>query len=232
MSNNRFLQSKEQNKSNRFNFLDSEEPNKKSLIKNKKNNQLYDSFNNSFTKKVYSRNNDKKQRKQTETHISQKDNNHFRETPTTPEFSISDELFPSLTPLITTSQNNVTNFKDALNQNNEIIVEEDITLRPGWVQISKVNNKIIINQANIGPYDIKRQQIQELHQDPNYIMNQLICSSQKNWLKHKTIYDKIYGEGAYDDLHYLSPMYDSDTDYNTDEDDSLSDDNIDELADY
>ena len=233
MSNNPFLQSKEQNKSNRFNFLDSEEPNKKPLIKDKKNSHQYDSSNNSFTKKVNPIDNDRKPR---EKHVSQKENNHFKEIPTSrpefsmTEFSISDELFPSLAPITTTSQNKVTNFKDALNQQNEIIFKEDITLRPGWVQISKVNNKVVINQANNGPYDIKMQKNQDLQEDSNYIMNKIMSVLHKNWLKHRAIYDNIHGEGAYDDLHYSSPVYDSD--YDSDENDSLDDNSNYEIEDY
>ena len=70
--------------------------------------------------------------------------------------------------------------------------------------------------------------MQKLQEDPNYIMNEIMYITHKIWLKHKTIYDNIHGEGAYDDLHYLSPVYDSD--YDTDCD-SQTEDDIDELED-
>ena len=229
MSNNPFLQSKKQNNFDRFNFLDSEEPNKKSYIKDKKNNYPYSSSNNNSFTKSSAKNNERKQIEHTTNN-----KNHFREITTIPttEFTITDELFPLLTPIVAPSKNKITNFKDALNQHNEHIVDEDITLRPGWVQISKINNKIVINQANIGPYDIKMQQMQQLQQlqeDPNYIMNQIMSLTHNIWLKHKTIYDNIHGEGAYDDLYYLPPVYDSD--YDTDCDSQFEDD-IDESEDY
>ena len=232
MSNNRFLQSKEPHKSNRFNFLDSEEPNKKLHIKDKdkKNNHQYDSFNNSFTKPSSkdkytnnNRHNERKNDRNQREYPPKNSNNQFREetiAPTT-EFTVSDELFPSLNPIIVPSNNISTNFKDALNHETEIGVTEDITLRSGWIQISKVDNKTVINQANIGPYDIKMQQIQELQEDPNYIMNRIINVMQKKWIKYKIDYNNIYGEGAYDDLHYLSPVYDSE--YDSDENNSVSD---------
>ena len=55
MSNNTFLQSKKQNNSNRFNILDSEEPNKKPYIKDKKPYQQYESSNNSFNKPSFNK---------------------------------------------------------------------------------------------------------------------------------------------------------------------------------
>ena len=229
MSNNPFLQSKEQ--SNRFHFLDSEKPKKELPVKDKKNSYKYESSNNSFTKLESTKPASNKPTKSSNPRPNSKDDfkkethvNHFREiaqTTESNEFIVTDELFPSLTPISTTSKNNSTNFKDALNQQNEIIVKEDITLKPGWVQISRVNNKTVISQEKPGPYDIKMQQIQTLQEDPKYIMNKTIESMQTIWLKYKINYDNIYGEGAYDDLHYLSPVYDLDDD--SDEYDSLSD---------
>jgi hypothetical protein len=233
MSNNRFLQSKEPNKSNRFDFLDSEEPNNKTRNKekDKKNSHQYESSNNCFTKSSSKDNhalNDKQSDKHKREHRP-RNSNHFKEVPiaTPTEFIISDESFPSLNPIIEPSKNNSSNFKDALNQHNEIVVTEDITLGPGWIQIHKVNNHIVIKQANISPYDIKMQQIKELQEDPNYIMDRVITTMEKNWIKYKIEYDNIHGEGAYDDLHYLSPSYDSE--YDTDEYDSLSEDNSDDF---
>ena len=252
MSNNTFLQSKKQNNSNRFNILDSEEPNKKPYIKDKKPYQQYESSNNSFNKPSFNKpsfnkpsfnkppskdnhtynntNNDRNNTRNKKEFPAKTTNNHFKETPITPEFNMSNELFPSLTTIVTTSKNNDTNFKDALNQQSELPIAENITLRPGWIQITKINCQIIINQTNISPYDIKMQEIQELQEDPNYIMTQFINIMQKNWLKHKTNYDNIYGEDAYDDLHYLPTVYDSE--YDTDENESLSDIDIDILTDY
>lgn len=158
-------------------------------------------------------------------------NNYFRKMVQTSQpdaFTITDELFPSLTPISTLSKDNSTDFKNALKHQNTTIVTEDITLKPGWIQISRENNQIIINQEKLGPYEIKMQNIQMLHEDPNYIMNKAIDSMEKNWLKYKINYDNIYGEGAYDDLHYLSPVYDSD--YDSDECESLSEN--DNLTDY
>lgn len=225
MSNNPFLQPKEQSKSNRFNFFHSEESNKNLPIKDKKNTYQYESSNNSFIKASSKKSNIDVNKKE--------QNNHFRETNQivkTNEFTIIDELFPSLIPILTVSKNNSSNFKDALNQKNENIIVDDITLKPGWVQISKVKGKIITNQAKPSPYDIKMKQIEELYKDTNYIMNQIVNTMQANWLKYKTNYDNINGEGSYDDLYYLPPVYDSD--YDTDESESLSDDNIDDFEDY
>lgn len=246
MSNNPFLRTKEQSKSNRFDFLDSEESNKNLSIKDKKHNYQYEISNNSFIKSSSSNksssfnksssnnssSNNFSSNKSNIVYHKKEQNNHFRETTPivkTGEFIINEELFPSLTPIVTSSKNNSTNFKDALNQKNEITIVNDISLKPGWVQISKVNDKIIINQAKPSPYDIKMKQIEELYKDTNYIMNQIVNTMQANWLKYKTNYDNINGEGSYDDLYYLPPVYDSD--YDTDECESLSDDNIDDFED-
>ena len=228
MNNNPFLQSKQESK--RFRFLDSEKSDQKISVKDKKNSYNYESSNNSFTKTSSTKTSSTKT-SSTKTSYNKHDynpkpnskdeykkemsTNHFREIVQTTQpndFIITDELFPSLTPISTTYKNNPTNFKDALKHQNTTIVNEDITLKPGWVQISRVNNKTVISQEKPCPYDIKMQQMQTLQKDPNYIMNKTIESMQTIWLKYKINYDNIYGEGAYDDLHYLSPVYDSDDD--------------------
>ena len=222
MSNNRFLQSKEQHKSNRFNFLDSEEPNKNLHNKDKDKNNSFtkpsSKDNSAYNNERYSERNPKK-------YPPRNSNNQFREAKIAPiiEFTVSDELFPLLNHTVTPSKNTSTNFKDALNHQTEIGITENITLRPGWVQISKIDNNIVIDQANIGAYDIKMQKIQELQEDPNYIMKRVVAIMQKKWIKYRIDYDNIYGEGAYNELHYLSPVYGSE--YDTDDNESLSDSN-------
>jgi hypothetical protein len=226
MSSNPFLQS------NRFHLLDSENTNKQLPVKDNKNNYKYESSNNSFNKPSsnqsssnQSSSNQSSSRPISKDNYRKDKNNHFKDLTSKVkpiEFTITDALFPTLTPILISSNDNFTNFKDALNHQAESIVIEDITLSPGWIQISKVDNKSIISQDKLGPYDYKMQELQtlqELQEDPNYIMNKAIISMQRIWLKYKTNYDNIYGEGAYDDLHYSYSVYN----YESDESDELYD---------
>ena len=191
MSNNPFLSSREHNKSsNRFSALVTSTDN---LYNDIKKDKKYATINNSFTK---SNNFERKQNK------SVKDNSFV---PKTDLIIISEEAFPSLASNNNQIDTNTINFKDVLNHSKEKIVKEDNTLKPGWIEISKINGTINIID-NSCP-----EKVADLH----FLMRKTISQMQKKWVNSKTIYDDIYGEEAFDNLHYLSPVYDSD--YDSDE---------------
>lgn len=199
MNNNPFLQ-----QTNRFSFIDSENINKKNT-KDKKNKTKYESSNNSFTKPTEHHNKHTDNKQQTNqfkntTHNIKKHND---------EFTITEELFPSLTTIHpnTVTQNNK-DFKEALYQTPTETNNNNNTLQPGWIQIYKVNNKITTI------YNPNSKQNEPPEDNINNLMHKTITNLEQIWLKHKINYDKIHGEGAYDHIHYMPPIY-----YDTDSDD-------------
>jgi len=166
---------------NRFNNLDFEPDNNKNNKKNKKQ-QHYESSKNSFISK-----------------------NIDPKKTASDEFIVTDELFPTLTPIVPTEQD-ITNFKDALTSvNTEAIQKTKIT--KGWIEVYKVNNKIVYNNALYEP--------KSRTTDSN-IMNKFVSIMQYKYDKYKTNYDSVYGDGAYDET-FLTITYESD--YDTDEED-------------
>ena len=149
MSNNPFLKSKDSNQyNNRFNFLDSDDENKKSTSKNKKQSP-YDSSNNSFTKPFSSRDHYRRDNNKRDRNI--RDNNRIDKESKLPEQNKNNhldlnnvELFPMMNSkdIIDTSFeiSNVssTKFKDILNN----VMKDDTELieqiKPGWVEISRI----------------------------------------------------------------------------------------------
>lgn len=121
-------------------------------------------------------------------------------------FSITDELFPSLTP-IKVEDLKPNNFKDALNQPKPEIVEDKI--KCGWIEIYKVNNKIVYNTDK---YILKPKDT-----DSN-IMNKFVSIMLEKYEKYKTNYDNINGDGTYYDT-FLNITYESDSDLDEEDDD-------------
>ena len=114
-----------------------------------------------------------------------------------------------------------TKFKDILNNviKPEIEVNK-IQVRPGWIEISKIktSGKIIYNYGSTIPNDIKKKQEEELENDPNYIMDKAVTIMQRNWDRYQIEYDIIHGDGAYNEMYVLPPVYGEEYD-----DDSMSD---------
>lgn len=156
---------------------------------------------------------------------NRRDNNSFTQNLSkskhdqTDEIIVNDTLFPSLIPMTKENDkaNNTSNFKDALNQKHETLTEDNNKPKIGWIQISRVNEtQVIVDNSS---HNIeKNEEIEDL----NNAMNRAIQNLEQNWNKHRIIYDNIYGEGAYHDLHYLTPIYGSDLD----SDDEFDDDGI------
>jgi hypothetical protein len=139
-------------------------------------------------------------------------------------FNITDELFPSLTP-ITIFTENQPNFKDVLIQENISQPEDKIT--NGWIEIYKIDNSIIYNE------DKYKEMNQEKYKNSDNvtIMNKFVSIMQKKYESYKNNYDNINGDGAYNDI-YLTIAYDSDNDSDNDEYDSNTEDDIEYEYDY
>ena len=209
MSSNPFLRPKEQRSNNDQN-----------------KNEKYNSSNNSFTK---SYNNNSISNDTRSQNGFSKENRSFKSKDKAPiktnEFILSEDLFPMLAPIVATKQIS-TNFKDALNYKNNVDDTENNKLKSGWIEIYKSNNNIIFNEGEPTPYKIKKQQIEKLKDDPNFMMNKAINRIQIKWDRYRKMYDSIYGEGSYDDLYYLPPIYGSE--YDNIEYDSLTEEEFDE----
>jgi len=114
-----------------------------------------------------------------------------------------------------------TKFKDILNNVIKPEIEGNkIQVRPGWIEISKIktSGKIIYNYGSTIPNDIKKKQEEELENDPNYIMDKAVTIMQRNWDRYQIEYDIIHGDGAYNEMYVLPPVYGEEYD-----DDSMSD---------
>lgn len=122
----------------------------------------------------------------------------FEEKPKQHNFILTDEFFPILAPIV--SNNNVnTNFKDALEQ--DVIIEKSKTLPSGWIEINKS----------------EEEEEEEDNTNYNLLMNNIIKTTLDKHYNHKLNFDSINGEGAYDELHYLKPIYDIDLDEDLDD---------------
>ena len=255
MNNNPFLKSSVSNSdsnNNRFKFLDLEpDCNKKQKTSNFKSNNVNkpsESKTNSFlTDKVYTKDNNNFSRNrypQSNSNNSKK----YEKKEVVPEFNIENNLFPNLnsvylaTATATASAVTVDDldnkdkdtqtlcFKNAI----QFVKKDDIPnkniIRPGWVELSFANRRIITNRGALTDYELKQNQQCKLENDPGYIMYNAIEKMKRNWDRNIKIYDMFAGEGAYAREFVLEPVYGPEYDSETDDDDiEYSDDNYGDL---
>jgi len=242
MSNNPFLKTKNTIKSNntvkssnRFQFLDDEDVSDKPIKKEKKISTPYNSSENSFSKSFVRKDDNRKDDNRRDNNRRDDNINKFssKKPEIKPVFSLETESFPDLSCKKENVSNKLetdklsTNFKDILRPKTktEEISNTQNKIRPGWVEISNKQNKIIYNYGPKTCYEIKMKQQEELEKTPNYIMNKAITMMIENWERFKENYDDINGEGAYEQIYVLPPVYDSDEDdceYGDDNDDENS----------
>jgi len=239
MSNNPFLKSKESNKNsnnnsnktsnNRFQFLEPDEADNKTLKKEKKISSKYDSTDNSFTKPSIRRE-DRREYNNYRNRPPQKKPEPIKEV----TIDITTEYFPDLVPAKTESselsepsikQSKLyVNFKDIVNTRiqEEIIIETDI-VNPGWVKISKskTSNELIWKYGPSTEYTIKVKKQEELENNINYCMNKAIETMKERWDKYEKEYDEINGEGAYAEKFRSSPVYGPEYDTESDDEDEI-----------
>ena len=242
MSKNQFLKHKNNNKpndNNRFQFLDKKDEIKDNKpVKNDKKLAVYDSSNNSFTNptKKFDRpqNNrrDDNRRDDNRRDDNRRDDNRRepnfkpreREPVKIPEIVLTPELFPELISNNTTNNqlSDSTNFKDILNTKVEIeIITNENKIEPGFIEITVVNRKFITNCGPLTPSDKKFKEEEERENNVNYCMNRVVGVLDKLWKKHKEVYDSINGEGTYDELYYLQPVYGPEYDNDIEEEEDI-----------
>ena len=216
---------------NRFAFLDDDEiPNK---FNKKKNNNTKDNSTNENTTKENNISSDKT----TNVFLNPKQNNnnyrdrersnqYFKENkkqikhePELPKFDLVQESFPEIIQIINkidTTESIDTNIKQEISFKNilaTIIPEEPKIInhvKPGWVEVSKVNGKIVLKYGPKTLYQNRHQYLENLKEQPKYIMNNAIKHMKYNWKRYAESYDELHGEGAYEEAHSLPPVYDSD----------------------
>lgn len=244
MSNNRFLKPKEQNRSKeqnrpkeqntRFQFLDKEdEPSDTPNPKKEKIISTYDASSNSFTKA--SRNFDRpnnidrpRNNRRDDNHSNSNFKPRVSEPIKVPEIILTPELFPELIQNSNNSSDNVsnsTNFKDILNTKIEPELDPNRNLvTPGFVEITLVDRKLVMKHGPITRSETKMNEKLERENNVNYCMNNVIIALGTQWDKYKKDYDDINGDGSYDGLYYLPPVYGPE--YDIDPEDETTDEQI------
>jgi hypothetical protein len=160
-------------------------------------------------------------------------------------FDITNEEFPELaSPANSASSTdiNVTekitegkNFLDAINT--VTIVEEDYDkIKPGWIVIYRNKDEYQINstEGELTEYQLKEKEKAIAQDNPNFIMEQIHEELCNKWEKNIASYDCIHGEGAYEKVYYLPPVYDdfyNYDDYESDDDNAFDNNDIDDYSD-
>ena len=217
MSNNPF------SKSGRFSSLDDTDTNTGSFIKKNKEtgrNKSYDSSANSFIR----RNRDSNR------------SNHDRTNNTLSRLIDTNnaELFPDL--ILNTTSNTIINTKDSTFKpstkfkdilTNDIVDDTPVKkiITPGWVEITKKQNKIVCEYGEPTIFMIKQKIEENLENDLNYKMSTIIQNMKKCWDRYEREYDEVNGEGAYEERYRLPAVYteeyDTSSEYETDNDDEM-----------
>jgi hypothetical protein len=136
-----------------------------------------------------------------------KNNSYNRSKPfIKPSFKMNINEYPELN----NSNNNINNNSNINNSNNNnnnnfanaILkqipnIENNETLKPGWISITNVNNKFIYNY---GLNTIKKIEEQD-SLDPNLIMDNIISKIVENRERYKKQYNEINGDNAFEDFY-------------------------------
>jgi len=232
MSNNPFFKTKDQNKSkdqnktnghNRFQCLDEDnlcenhpredQTYKDNNIKKNKDVSAYNSINNSFKNRG---SNPVRQeyniRDEPRVYNNFKPQNRLQEPVKLIAEPLTLDLFPELIPMFNILQPTIgiTNFLDVLNTQAQIepeVVSNENVVKPGFVELTMIDRKLIMKHGPPTASEIKRIEIKKLNNDINYCMNKEFFLISNHWAKYKEDYNSIYGEGFYDEVYSLVPVY-------------------------
>jgi hypothetical protein len=132
-----------------------------------------------------------------------------------------------------TKNSNPQNFKDILLKQNELeTIEKKTFVKKGWVEIKANPNilgKIEYNYGSEKQYLNYEDEMRDFYSNNKNLtihMNKAIEKMKIRWDKYKDDYNNEYGEGAYEELYYSTPIYGSD--YDSESDLSLEDNNYNE----
>ena len=194
MSNNPFL--KQKNTNNRFNNLISDtqsvSSNNTFLQKKQKNND--------FVKP-----DTKVSKKQTHMDVVKPDTKVVNKKQSV---FVLEEEFPLLCESHTILIENTLKFTDAVNTVIAEEIVEEAKVLPKWVSYSRQNGTTIVNTGSYIIEKLRLEKEQEiLENSPNVLMKNVIDKLQKKWEQFKVEYDLIHGDGSYDNLYILPPVY-------------------------
>ena len=131
-------------------------------------------------------------------------------------YDYKEEAFPDLVSsnktIVNTSAVVTKKYSDIAATVNEVKKVDRNPVPPGWTQFTRSNGnwKFEIAHGEKTKRQLELDQEEELLNNPAYIYNQMITTLSNNWLRYKTQYDSIHGEGAYDLIYYLEPVYPED----------------------
>ena len=196
---------------NRFHFLDDDNvANEKfKSVKKEKKSELYDSSNNSFTREKTRFNNNNRYSSYNSFNRNNKTPDKVKEVKI---FNIEETDFPEMENKLLSQQTasvNI-NFKDALNKQNEVVLKTEIeqnNVKPGFIEITRINGKTVFKEGSITSYMIEQNEKEEYQNTPHFIMNKAVCNMRKGWERYINEYNSIHGEGAYEDMYVLPPVY-------------------------
>jgi hypothetical protein len=142
-------------------------------------------------------------------------------------------LFPKLLTNVNTTDNSYnvissTKFKDIMTKIKIDEKSNGIDIDPGWVKLSSVNGKTVIEYGPLTECMKKQKKIEEIKKqqedDLNYNMFKAIEAMKANWDNYELQYDSIHGEGAFDDRFKLTPIYGPEYDTDSGMEDEEEDD--------
>ena len=99
------------------------------------------------------------------------------------------------------------------------VIEEVVP--PGWVQytVNKNTGKTSVIHSKKSNYDLVKEKRLLIESDPYFAWMMTLKELSANWNKYKVTYDKIHGQGAYEEMYYSEPIYPwLDTTFNSEED--------------
>ena len=139
----------------------------------------------------------------------------IKDTVAKANFDYKEEAFPYLfasNNKVLDSDTKTKKYSDITATVNEIKKIQENPVPPGWTQftIVKGTRMFTIEHGAKSKRQLEQDQEEEILNDPFYIYDKMIKALSKNWLRYKTQYDSIHGEGAYDLIYYSEPVYPED----------------------
>uniref|UniRef100_A0A6C0ITD9 Uncharacterized protein n=1 Tax=viral metagenome TaxID=1070528 RepID=A0A6C0ITD9_9ZZZZ len=123
----------------------------------------------------------------------------------------------------TNSINDISEFKNTLLKQIDVPVNQEIKktfVKKGWLEIKgNTNNvgKIDYTYGSENQYLDYEDELRDFYDNNmNLFVSREIDKMKLRWDKYKYDYNEIYGEGAYEELYYSSPVYGSEYDSNSD----------------
>lgn len=131
-------------------------------------------------------------------------------------YNYKEEAFPDLIvgnkPSVNTCVAETKKYSDITATVNEVKKIEKSNVPPGWTQFTRTkgNYRFDIVHGEKTKRQLEMEEEDALLDNPAYIYNKMITKLSDNWLRYKNQYDSIHGEGAYDLIYYLEPIYPED----------------------